>query len=49
MIAGQLYESLRAERPELDEEIAAGQFGGLFDWLRAERARRSPRASARRS
>ena len=34
VIAGQLYESLRAERPELDEEIAAGQFAGLFDWLR---------------
>jgi len=33
-IAGQLYESLRYERPQLDEEIAAGQFGGLFDWLR---------------
>jgi carboxypeptidase Taq len=33
-IAGQLYESLRAERPELDEEIGAGQFGGLFSWLR---------------
>lgn len=33
-IAGQLYESLRAERPELDAEIAAGQFTGLFDWLR---------------
>jgi carboxypeptidase Taq len=34
MIAGQLYESLRAERPELDEEIGAGHFAGLFDWLR---------------
>ena len=34
VIAGQLYESLRADRPELDEEIAAGQFAGLFDWLR---------------
>ena len=34
VIAGQLYESLRADRPELDEEIAAGQFSGLFDWLR---------------
>jgi carboxypeptidase Taq len=33
-IAGQLYESLRSERPELDEEVAAGQFAGLFDWLR---------------
>jgi carboxypeptidase Taq len=34
VIAGQLYESLRADRPELDDEIAAGNFGGLFDWLR---------------
>jgi carboxypeptidase Taq len=34
VIAGQLYESLRAERPELDDEIAAGQFSGLFSWLR---------------
>lgn len=34
VIAGQLYESLRADRPQLDDEIAAGQFGGLFDWLR---------------
>lgn len=34
VIAGQLYESLRADRPELDQEIAAGQFGGMFEWLR---------------
>lgn len=34
VIAGQLYESLRSDRPELDDEIAAGQFTGLFDWLR---------------
>lgn len=34
VIAGQLYEKLRADRPELDEEIAAGYFAGLFDWLR---------------
>lgn len=34
VIAGQLYEALRSDRPDLDEEIAAGQFGGLFDWLR---------------
>ncbi len=34
VIAGQLYESLRADRPELDDELAAGQFTGLFDWLR---------------
>ena len=34
VIAGQLYERLRSDRPELDDEIAAGQFGGLFEWLR---------------
>ena len=34
VIAGQLYESLRSQRPELDDEIAVGQFTGLFDWLR---------------
>jgi carboxypeptidase Taq len=33
-IAAQLYESLRSDLPELDTQIAAGQFGGLFDWLR---------------
>lgn len=34
IIAGQLYDSLRAERATIEEEIAAGQFGGLFEWLR---------------
>ncbi|HEY8538942.1 MAG TPA: carboxypeptidase M32, partial [Steroidobacteraceae bacterium] len=34
VIAGQLYESLRNARPELDDEIAAGEFSGLFGWLR---------------
>jgi carboxypeptidase Taq len=34
VIAGQLYESLRAERSQLDEEIAAGDFTGLFAWLK---------------
>jgi carboxypeptidase Taq len=34
VIAGQLLEALRAERPSLDAEIAAGQFGGVMDWLR---------------
>lgn len=33
-IAGQLYESLRADLPGLDDDVAAGKFGGLFDWLR---------------
>jgi carboxypeptidase Taq len=34
VIAGQLYEAMRAARPSLDEEIAAGQFVGVMDWLR---------------
>jgi carboxypeptidase Taq len=34
VIAGQLYEALRAARPALDEEVAAGQFGGVMEWLR---------------
>lgn len=34
VIAGQLYEALRNDRPELDDEIAAGHFAGLFEWLR---------------
>ncbi|HEX3398212.1 MAG TPA: carboxypeptidase M32 [Steroidobacteraceae bacterium] len=34
VIAGQLNEGLRAARPALDEEIAAGQFGGVMEWLR---------------
>ena len=35
VIAGQLYESLRAERAAASTmKIAAGHFGGLFDWLR---------------
>jgi carboxypeptidase Taq len=34
VIAGQLNEAMRAARPLLDEEIAAGQFGGVMDWLR---------------
>jgi carboxypeptidase Taq len=34
VIAGQLYEALRAQAVSLDAEIAAGQFGGVMDWLR---------------
>jgi carboxypeptidase Taq len=34
VIAAQLNEALRAARPKLDEEIGAGQFGGVMDWLR---------------
>ena len=34
MIAAQLYESLHQQRPSIEEEIAAGQFGPLFAWLR---------------
>src|ERR1700744_3013368 len=34
VIAAQLYESLRTDVPELDEQLAAGEFSGLFGWLR---------------
>jgi carboxypeptidase Taq len=34
VMAAQLYESMRAELPALDEELARGEFGGLFGWLR---------------
>jgi carboxypeptidase Taq len=34
MIAGQLYESLRTDCPTLDDDLAAGRFTGLFQWLR---------------
>jgi carboxypeptidase Taq len=34
VIAGQLNEAMRAAHPSLDEEIAAGQFNGVMDWLR---------------
>jgi len=35
LIAAQLYEGLRSDLAGLDEEIAAGRFGSLFEWLRA--------------
>jgi len=34
VIGAQLYESLRAEVVDLDEQIARGEFAGLFGWLR---------------
>jgi carboxypeptidase Taq len=34
VIAGQLNEALRAARPALDEELAAGHFAGVLEWLR---------------
>jgi carboxypeptidase Taq len=34
VIAAQLYESLRNEVQGLDEQLARGEFAGLFDWLR---------------
>src|SRR5579863_2544187 len=33
-IAAQLYESLREGLEALDEQLARGEFGGLFEWLR---------------
>jgi carboxypeptidase Taq len=34
VIAAQLYESLRAQLAGLDEQLAHGEFSGLFGWLR---------------
>jgi len=34
VIAAQLWESLRASVEDLDQQIARGEFGGLFGWLR---------------
>jgi carboxypeptidase Taq len=34
VIAGQLNEAMRAAMPALDEEVAAGHFNGVMDWLR---------------
>lgn len=34
VIAAQLYESLRADIQAVDEQIARGEFGGLYGWLR---------------
>jgi carboxypeptidase Taq len=34
VIAGQLWETIREQHPGIEAEIAAGQFGGLLDWLR---------------
>src|SRR6266446_6531628 len=34
VIAAQLYESLRADVQGLDEQLARGEFSGLFAWLR---------------
>ena len=34
VIAGQLWETIREQLPGIEDEIAAGQFGGLLAWLR---------------
>jgi carboxypeptidase Taq len=34
VIAAQLWESLRSSLPDLEAQIARGEFGGLFEWLR---------------
>ncbi len=34
VIAGQLWEALHEPHPGIEEEIAAGRFTALFDWLR---------------
>jgi carboxypeptidase Taq len=34
VIAAQLYETLRTDVPELDEQLAKGEYSGLLGWLR---------------
>ncbi len=34
VIAGQLWETIREQLPGIEAEIATGQFGSLFAWLR---------------
>ncbi len=34
MIAAQLWESLRTHLPDIEQQIARGEFSGLFGWLR---------------
>jgi carboxypeptidase Taq len=34
VIAAQLYETLRRDVPQLDAELARGEFANLFGWLR---------------
>jgi carboxypeptidase Taq len=34
VIAAQLYETLRADVPEMDEQLAKGEYSGLLGWLR---------------
>jgi carboxypeptidase Taq len=34
VIAAQLWESMRTHLPQLEEQIARGEFSGLLDWLR---------------
>jgi carboxypeptidase Taq len=36
IIAAQLWESLHTSIAGVDEQIASGQFGGVFDWLRKQ-------------
>jgi carboxypeptidase Taq len=36
VIAAQFYESMRAEVPALDEQLARGEFAGMFGWLRTQ-------------
>jgi carboxypeptidase Taq len=33
IISAQLWDALRGQLPQLEDEIAAGQFAGLFKWL----------------
>ena len=46
VMAAQFFEALRAAVPDIDEQIAHGQFGGLMGWLRENVHGQGARVSA---
>jgi len=52
-MSAQLWEAIRADRPSLDDEIRAGEYGPLLGWLRmhvhAPGARHEPDELLRRA
>ena len=46
VMAAQLYEALREAVPDVDQQIARGEFGGLMGWLRENVHSQGARVSA---
>jgi carboxypeptidase Taq len=47
LIAGQLWEKIQQELPDLDSQIAAGELSGLREWLRENVHRHGGKFSSR--